>query len=494
MDRIAVLDTLIRNVRYAVRALRRSPAFTLVSLATLALGIGATTAMVTVVNSVVLRPLPYFEPQRLVTLWESNARYHFPGCPPGAFRFSPGDYLYLRDQSRSFQEIGGVAFEPVTLTGGAGPDRLMGGLASAGAFAALGVRPAAGRLLARADDSPSAERVVILSHEFWMERFGGGPAAIGSTLRLDNRLHTIIGVMPAGFQIFNQDADVWLPLERELAPENMRWHFSYYVNVIARLKAGIAIGQAREDADRIVHGVVRDFPGGIATGGMVVPLLDHTIAGARKPLLLFLGAVGFVLLIACANVANLHLARGISRRREIAMRLALGAGRARVIGELFTESMVLAIVGSAAGVGLAVLGVRALLHVAPDEIPRAAEVRIDAQVLAFTIVAATFSAILFGLWPAIASLARDPQQGIRNSTHRARTGLVVCEIALALVLSIGAGLMLESFRRVSAVDPGFDPRGLITMRVALSEDRYDTTEKQNAFYPPSLILCGRCRR
>ncbi len=482
MDGIRFLDNLARDLRYAVRVLVASPTYTLVSLLTLALAIGATTAIFTVVNSVILRPLPFPEPDRLVTVWAANANYNLPGRPPGAIAFSPGDFLDLRDQNHSFAQIGGFAFDTYTLTGRSEPDRITGGLISAGFVSALGIQPAAGRLFVKSDDSPNADRVAILSHSLWMERFGGSATAIGSTLRLDDHDHMIVGVMPAGFRPFNQDVDVWLPLERKIAPESMRWRYSYYMRVLARLKPGVSRDQARQDVDRILEGIRKQFPGDINTGGVVVPLLDNTVAPARKPLLLFLGAVGFVLLIACANVANLSLARANTRRREIALRVALGANRGRIVRQLFTEALLLAAAGAALGLILAEWGVRGLLKLAPDEIPRAAEIHVDGWVLVFTILAATASALIFGLWPAFAASKSDQQQDLRGVRQRARSILVVCEIALALILMIGAGLMIESFRRVSHVDPGFDPRGLITMRVALSESHYDTLEKQNDFY------------
>jgi len=495
MNGIAFLETLGRDIRYAARVLKAAPTFTLVSLATLALGVGATTAIFTVVNGVILQPLPYPHSDRLVTAWETNPSYNLPGHPPGSVSFSPGNYLDLRDRNRSFEQVGAFSTTSYNLTGGAVPDRVKGGLVSAGLFSALGFRPSAGRLFVGSDDSPAAERVAIISHALWMERFGGSAAAIGADIRLDDRGHTIIGVMPAGFRLFDDDVDVWLPLERKITPENMRWRESYYLRVIARLKPGTTIQQARQDVDRIVRDIRRQHPTGLGQGGTVVPLLDNTIARARGPLLILFGGVGFVLLIACSNVANLNLGRAIARRREIALRVALGASRGRVIRQLFTESMLLALAGAAAGLLIAELGVRALLRLAPDEIPRASEIHIDAWVLTFAGLAATASGMLSGLLPALAASKADPQEGLKSSdrsissgagSYSARTTLVIAEIALALVLMIGAGLMIESFRRVSAVNPGFDPQGLVTMRLALSPTRYDSVERQNAFYKQVL--------
>jgi putative ABC transport system permease protein len=492
---LRLADGLLRDLGYALRVLRAAPAFTLVSLLTLAIGIGATAAIFTVVNGVILRPLPFRNPDRLVTAWEINPAYNLPGRPPGTISFSAGNFLDLREQNRSFEQIGGWPFGSYNLTGGTAPDRVSAALVSAGLVAALGVQPALGRLFVAEDDRPEAARVVVLSHSLWMERFGGDPNVVGTEIRLDDRSHTVAGVMPANFRLFNEDVDIWLPLERKTTPYDMHWRSSYYLRVIGRLKPGVSVAQARQDVDAVVQDIRRRFPGDLGKGGTVVPLLDNTIARAREPLWTLLGAVAFVLLIACTNVAHLSLGRGVARRREIALRLALGAGRGRLVRQLFTESLLLAAGGAAAGIGLAELGVRALLRLAPDEVPRAAEIHIDSWVLAFVCLVAAGSAVVFGLLPALASSKTGLREGLQGggrsasagpATQTARSVLIVSQIAMALVLMIGAGLMIESFRRVSAVDPGFGTRGLVAMRLALPQTRYEALNRQNAVYAQVL--------
>jgi putative ABC transport system permease protein len=481
------VESIFKDAQLAFRTLRRDSTFTIVSVLTLALGIGITTAIFTVVDRVILRPLPFSDPGRLVTLWETNPQY------PGDIRFSPGNYLDLRAQHRAFEQVGGLALDNYNLTGAGDADRVTGGLVSGNLLSMLGARAELGRVFAPSDDSYTAERTVILSHKSWVDRFGGDPQVIGKALHLDDRSHTIVGVMPAGFQILNYDVDLWLPIERKIDPDQMHWRQSYYVAVIARMKPGVTLEQARQDTDRVVQNIRRDHPEDLGKGGTAAALLDRVVAPVRAPLLTLLGAVGFVLLIACANVANLNLAHTGARRREIAVRFALGASRIRVVRQLFTESLAVALAGGAGGVFLAVGGVDLLLRIAPGEIPRAAEIHVDPGVLAFTLVLACGAGIGFGLVPALAS--SDVQNGLNQAgrassggpaARRARNCLAISEIALSLVLVVGAGLLIESFRRVSAVDPGFDPRGLVTMRIPLGETKYAGIATQAAFYDALL--------
>ena len=491
-DILPWLASTMQDVRFAYRTLRKQPTFTVVSVLTLALGIGAITAVFTVVNGVILRPLPYPDPDRLVTVWEAN-----PAFPRGV-RFSPGNYLDLRSQNRSFAQVGGFAFDRFNLTGRGEPERVTAGLLSAGLFPMLGIRPAIGRGFEPADDSWTAPPVAILSYSLW-QRLGGTRDIVGSAMRLDGQACTVVGVMPPGIPLlpYTEDpaeTDVWLPLERTRDPETMHWRFSYYVGVIARLKPGVTAAQAQEDVSQMVKGIQKRWPDNLGRGAQVVPLHQRTVDSVRRPLLVLLGAVVFVLLIACANVASLNLGRSAARRREIAVRLALGAGRARVTRQLLTESLLVGMLGAVLGLGLAVWGVAALLKLAPPELPRATGIRLDRWVLAFTMAVSAATSALFGLWPAWSAAGGVPEglaEGGRTSSTgphgaRVRSLLVVAEMALALILMVGAGLMMESFRRVVAVDPGFRAEGLVTMRVPLSETAYDGIARQSRFYDQFL--------
>jgi putative ABC transport system permease protein len=490
-DTLEWLAVAVQDVRLAARALAKSPGFAVVSVMTLGLGIGAITAIFTVVNGVLLRAMRYRDPQRVVTVWETN-----PAFPKGV-RFSPGNFLDLREHNRSFAEIGGVAFDKFNLTGRGSAERVAAGLVSASVFPLLGVRPAIGRGFTAEDDRWTAQPVAILSDSLWRQRYGGDAGAIGQTVRLDGQECTIIGVMPAGVPELPSTyeaadgVDLWLPLERTRDPETMHWRFSYYVSVMARLAPGVSAPQAQQDVDRLIKGIVSRWPDNLGKGAMVVAVQERTVGGVRRPLAVLFAAVTFVLLIACANVANMNLGRAASRRREIALRLALGAGRWRVMRQLAAESLVLAVCGVALGLTLAAWGVSALVKLAPAELPRAGDVYVDGWVLGFTLAASVAAGLVFGIVPAWSAARGDVQNGLREAGRgsaggmrgtRTRNALVVSEIALALVLLVGAGLMIESLRKVRAVDPGFRPEGLVTMRVPLSDNKYDSIASQAGFY------------
>jgi putative ABC transport system permease protein len=490
-DTVEWIADLIQDLRVSARTLRKSPGFTAVSIATLALGVGAITALFTVVNGVLLRGLPYADPDRLVTVWESN-----PAFAKGV-RFSPGNYLDLREQNRSFSQIGAYAFDRFNFTGRGAPQRITAGLASASLFPTLGIAPALGGGFEPRDDSWSAEPVAVLSYHFWQERFGGDPAAIGASIRLDDQPCRIVGIMPPGVPILpaateaRDGVDLWLALERTRDPETMHWRFSYYIGVIGRLRPGATVAQAQREAGTLIQSIQRRWPDNLGRGALVVPLHEKTVGSARQALTVLMGAVAFVLLIACANLANLNLGRGASRRHEIAVRLALGAGRWRVSRQLVAESLLIAGAGATFGLCLAHWGVMALLRLAPAELPRAQEIHVDGRVLAFTLAASACSAILFGLLPALNATRGHVQDGLRDAgratsagPHSVRAGnaLVVAEIALAMVLLVGAALTIESFVRVLAVDPGFHADGVVTMRIPLSETRYDSAAQQAEFY------------
>ena len=491
-DTLVWLATTLQDLKFALRTLCRARIFAAVSILTLSLGIGAVTAIFTVVNGVILRPLPYTDPDRLMTVWEANPNY-----PTGGVRFSPGNYLDLREQNRSFREVGALASDNYNLTGAGDAARISGGQVSASFFPMLGISPILGRNFAASEDRWGASRTVILSYGFWQQRFGGNPHVLGTGIRLDDKLCTVIGVMPPGLPVLPptyegpDGIDLWLPIENRHDAETMHWRFSYYVAVIARLKPGVTAGRAQEDVDGIVKRIQEQYPDDLGKGGLVVPLHERTVGAVRRPLLILLSAVAFVLLIACANLANLNLGHAARRRREIAMRLALGAGRARVTRQLLTESLMVAMAGAALGLGLAWWGVGALLRLAPAELPRAHGIAIDPWVLGFTAVVSVTSAVLFGLFPAWSAAGGGVQEGLREAGRasstgprgqRVRSGLVVSEIALAVILLVGGGLMIESFLRVRNGNPGFRADGLIAMRVPLSETAYQGIDRQTRFY------------
>jgi putative ABC transport system permease protein len=491
-DTLVWLATTLQDLRFALRTLSRARTFTAVSILTLSLGIGAVTAIFTVVNGVILRPLPYNDPDRLMTVWEANPNY-----PTGGVRFSPGNYLDLRAQNRSFRQVGAFATDNYNLTGSGDAARVSGGQVSASFFPMLGIAPILGRNFDESEDRWDAPHTVILSYSFWQQRFGGNSRILGTGIRLDDKLCTVIGVMPPGLPVLPaayegpDGIDLWLPIENRHDAETMHWRFSYYVAVIARLKPGVTARQAQQDVDGIVKLIQKQWPDDLGKGGLVVPLHERTVGPVRRPLLILLGAVAFVLLIACANLANLNLGHAVARRREIAVRLALGAGRGRVTRQLLTESLMVALAGAALGLGLARWGAGALLRLAPAELPRTQDVAIDPWVLGFTVAVSVVSAVLFGLFPAWSAAGAGVQEGLREAGRassagprgqRLRSGLVVAEIALAVILLVGAGLMIESFLRVRNGSAGFRAEGLIAMRVPLSETAYQGIARQTRFY------------
>ena len=482
------MDRLRHDLRFALRGLLRRPGFTAVVVLTLALGIGANSAIFSVVNGVLLRPLPYDRPAEVATIWVS-----WPGNPQG--ELSQPEYWDLREQNRSFTRLAAYADGSLTLTGSGDPERLRAGFVSADALPLLGVAPARGRAFSPDDDRPGAPVVVLIGDGLWRRRFGADPGVVGRTVILDDAPATIVGVMAPGFQLpthyAGSGAEVWAPLQLDPAIDRSErgWH---WVNVMARLRPGVDIATASQEVGALARRMRETYPTEYkpSFGGFAVIAADDLVGEIRPAILVLLGAVGLLLLIACANVASLLLARAEARQREIAVRTALGAGTSNLVRQLLTESLVLALAGGIIGAVLADWGVRGLVAAAPPTLPRLDAVHTDGWVLGFTLVVSTLTGILFGLVPAIqaarpdltVALAEGGRSGSSAGRQRFRRGLVVAQIALALMLVTSAGLLIRSFVRMRGVDPGFDPSHLLTAEVELSGVRYDTPAKVRAFY------------
>ena len=485
MNVVIAIETIGRDLRFALRSLRKSPGFTMVAILTLALGFGANTAVFTVVNGVLLRPLPFPEPGRLFLISYQSK--------DGMFENQPGlydkDYLEYQRHNHAFEQIATFNENSATLTGAGDAARVPTAIVTSSFFPVLQASPALGRAFLADEERPGNNRVALLSDKTWRDRFGADRNILGKPITLDGAQYSVVGVMPAGFA-FPHDAALWLPLAVGADPGN-----TYSRPVIGRLRRSVSRQQALAELESFAKHLP---PGpGASRESMIaeiLPLNDLLVAKIRKSLLIFMGAVAFVLLIACANVANLLLMRGTARQREIAVRNALAAGRGRVIRQLLTESTVLSLSGSIAGIILAIFGVRALLALAPAAgVPRLDEIHINAGVLTFAIVLGAFMGILFGLVPALQATGQRTRDFLSlsasNATahrQRLRGALVVSEIALALVLLTGAGLMLKSFLRMRAVDPGFRTENILTMTVDLPDATYQTATAIQAFHAQTL--------
>ena len=483
------MDALLQDVRYGLRRLRAAPAFAATVILTLALGIGANTAIFSVVNALLLRPLPYAEPGRLVTI-----EHRYPGLDDMKAPVSAAGFADYQANTRSFAAMAVETGWGPNLTGVGEPERLTGARVSGRFFPTLGVAPLLGRALRPDEDQPGSNHVVVLSHGLWLRLFGGEPGAVGRAMQLNGESYEVVGVMPPGFRdFFNRRAELWTPLA--LPPDRYtdgQWT-NEWLNLVARLKPGVTEEQARTEmrthADALRQRFPDDFPDRWSL--LVTSLAEKGSGDTRPALLVLLGAVGFVLLIACANVANLLLARGASRMREVAVRSALGAPRRALVRQLLVESLLLALAGGLAGLLVGAAAVRALVAWNPGDLPWASDIRVDGLVLAFTAGVAVLTGILFGLVPAVQTSRSDLQSVIKEGgrgVHAERGGqtlrrsLVVAEVALALVLLAGSGLLLKSFARLQRVDPGFVPAQLLTFAVALPAAKYPSDTQRIAFF------------
>ncbi len=490
------METLWNDLQYGFRRLLKSPGFTLVAILSLAIGIGANSAIFSVTNALLLRPLPYKDAERIAILWNRS-----PGLNIERDWFSLGQYLDIKLENHVFEQVAATIDASYNLTGQGNPERLEGAKVSSSLFPLLGAKATLGRVFMPEEDEKGKPLTVILSHGFWQRRFGGDGNVLGKTLTLNDQNYAIVGVMPAAFSLSKEimptvngieKADVLLPLPLSETDRTKRGGEDY--NIFAKLKPGVTVAQAQAEMDTIAEQMKRQYPENYpANGGLtfsVVPLLDQVVGDIRLALYVLLGAVGFVLLIACANVANLLLARAAVRQKEIAIRAAVGASRTRIIRQLLTESVLLALVGGLLGLGIASFAVEALRVFGSANIPRLQEIGVDARVLAFTFFISLLTGIVFGLVPALRASRVDLNEvlkdGARHSVgsghHRTRNLLVVAEVALSLVLLIGAGLLIRSYYRVQTANPGFTPQGVLSLRLSLPMTRYATPESVYNFY------------
>lgn len=477
------MHTIWQDIRFGIRMLLKNPTFTAIAVLTLALGIGANTAVFSVVNTVLLRPLPFKSPDRLVWAWGRFSLGEQAAVSPADFR----DY---RVQNHVFEQWGarGVQDLLFNLGGNDKPEQVKAALVTSGFFEALGVHTLLGRTISTSDEQVHDPQVVVLGHHLWQERFGSDPAILGKSLKLDNSRMTVVGVLGEDLPLFS-DADIWIPapfLHPEMA--NRRAHF---FRPIGLLKPGVTLSQAQAELDTIARRLENAYPDSNKSWGLRLSPLQTALVGDAKPALLVLfGAVALVLLIACANVASLILARNTTRRREIAVRTALGASRLRLVCQLLTESILLALAGGVAGIFLANAGVGLLKSLGPGSVPRLDEINVNGTVLAYTAIVALLTGILFGLGPALQENRRDLTLSLKEggatgdsrSKHRAQNALVVAEVALSLIVLIASGLLLNSFWRLVHVNPGFDSSHVLTGQVSLVTENYKDDSKRQAFF------------
>ncbi len=469
------METLLQDVRYGVRTLLKSPGFTLIAVAALALGIGANTDMFSIVNAVLLRPMPYPQPERLLKIYSSTDKFRESSV-------SYPNFLDWRQRSRAFDGMAAYRTDNFNLTGQANPERLRGEMASAALFEVLGVRPIIGRTFDDTDDRRGAAPVAVLTSSFWRSRFGASPGVLGSSLTLNGALYTVIGVVPDDDVVLRRSSLI-VPLGQWSEPLFLDRGVGMGMRVIGRLKPGVSPQRAQSDLDGVAASLAREFPKEDKDSGIyAIGLRDDFLGDVRTPLVVLLAAVGFVLLIACVNVANLLLARSTSRRREFAIRSALGAGPGRVVRQLLTEGLLLAIAGGALGLAVAT-GLNAVFASRlAGMLPRANQIRLDGTVLAFTAVVSIAASLLFGITPALQCARADLNETLKEA-GRGHTGhgrsqrvLVVVEVALALVLTASAGLMFRTMSHIWQVDPGFDPNGVLDFSVAGSPAVHGTPQ------------------
>ena len=486
----AALETTIQDIRYGLRLLRRSPGFAAIAVLTIGLGIGANSAIFSVINGVVRKPLDYPAPDRLMFVTSQFPQLNFL-----RFWVSPPEYFEYAEHTKSFRALGAYTTGAANLSQGDSPERVNTAQMTASMFDVLGVKPARGAVFTAEQDRPNAEPVVVLSHEVWQRAFGGDPSIVGKQIDVNARKRTVLGIMPPGFDIHDSRTQLWLPLG--LDPTNRQNRGSHFLYVVGRLADGVNEARAKSELEGMLkqwgsyNGAQQHAPNDSTHRVQMMPLQDDVIGNVKRALWVLQGAVALVLLIACANVANLLLARAESRHKEYAVRTALGASRSRVLRQFVVEGVLLSVLGAMLGLALAYWGLKVLLAANPNSIPRSTEITLDPRVLLFTTVIALGTGLLFGLAPLFHMGDRAVSQAIKEGgirttmnagRHRVRRGLVTTEIALAVMLVIGAGLLLRSFRNLTSVDAGFNPAQRMTFGVVLPAAAYGDAQRRTAFF------------
>jgi putative ABC transport system permease protein len=483
------MDNLIRDVRFALRTMARKPGFTAIAIIIMALGIGANTAIFSLVRAVLLRPLPFANAERLAMVWEDAAYVGFPKNTP-----APANYADWKARNEVFEDMAAVRTRDFSLTGDGEPEKVDAYGVTASFFPVLGVEPALGRILAPEDDRPEAGKVVVISYPLWQSRYGGDASIVGRDILLNDEKYTVVGVMPRGFQFLDPEVRLWVPAG--LTPRQLASRGSHYLQVVARMKPGVTLAEANSNIKTITAQIARDYPDQAGRlDANVVSLGEELTGDTRRPLIVLLVAVAFVLLIASANLANLLLSRALSRSREVAVRTALGATRGRLVRQLITESVLLSFAGGAAGVAVAIWSFAFLRHLIPPTLSLFVDLRIDGMVLAFTMALAVVTGMVFGLAPALQSSKVDLNEALKQGGgrtnlsaghRRLQNAMIVGEVALAMVLLVGAGLLIKTFARLRDQYAGLRAESVLALRTQLPESRYKEPARRFAFYKQVL--------
>jgi putative ABC transport system permease protein len=485
------MSAISQDLHYGFRIFLRNPGFTLIVLISLALGIGANSAIFSLVNAVLMRPLPFHDAEKIVMVWEDASWVGFPENTP-----APANYADWKSQNHVFSSMAAMRPESFNLTGSGEPQRLMAYQVTASFFPLLGVRPIHGRFFTESEDTPEANKVVVLTYGFWQSRYAGNKNILGTDIILNNAKHTIIGILPANFQFFSPEISIWAPIA--FTTEQLQERNSHNLEVVARIKDGVSFEKAQAEIKTIQKNIGLEYPeetGEGKLGAFIVPIREQLVGDVKRPLILLLFAVAFVLLIACANIANLLLSVAASRKKEIALRAALGANRSRLLRQMITESLVLAAIGGILGLLFAFISFSFLRQMIPAELTLLTNLSIDLKVLLYTLGISLITGVIFGIAPSLQASKTDLNEtlksgGVRTGSTFAATKLrsimVVAETSLALILLVGAGLLIQTIQKLQTVNVGFQPQNVIRFRTILPTSKYDTHEKRIAFYDEVL--------